>query len=105
MLWLDKIYKHWLRHHEIEKDEVHIYRPTNYKFPFSRGREGFEFKNNGEFISYDIAPACGIEQVRGRWEVVEQNKIKVTFSDQSKKNHLLNIISCDDDILKIKREI
>jgi hypothetical protein len=104
MLWSDKISKRWLRHYEIEKDEVRIYRPSYYKFPFFRGREGFEIKNNGEFISYDIAPACGIEQVSGRWEVIEQNKIKVTFFDQPKKNHLLNIISCEDGILKIKRE-
>jgi hypothetical protein len=104
MFCSDKIFKHWLRHHEIEKDEVRIYRPNSYKFPLSRGREGFEIKTTGEFISYDISPACGIEQVQGRWEVVEHNKIRVTFSDQSKKNHLLNIISCEDDILKIRKE-
>jgi hypothetical protein len=104
MRWSDKIYKHWLRHHEVEKDEVRIYRPTGYKFPFSRGREGFEIKNSGEFVSYDIAPACGIEQVTGRWEAIEQNKIKVIFSDQSNKDYFLNIVSCEDDILKIKKE-
>lgn len=104
MVWSDKAFKQWQRHHEIEKDEMRIYRPSIYKFPLSRGREGFEIKSNGEFISHDIAPGCGIEEVRGRWELVHRNKIKVTFQDPSKKSRLLNVISCEDDIMKVRME-
>lgn len=82
---------------------MRIYRPSDYKFPFSRGREGFEIRKDGGFMSYEIAPGCGLEEIRGNWEDYEESKIKVSFSDQS-KNYILDIISCEDDILKVRKE-
>jgi hypothetical protein len=104
MVWSDKIFKKWLRHREIEGDDVRIYRPIDYKFPLSRGREGLEFRKNGEFVSYEIAPGCGIEEFQGKWEAIGESKIKVTFQDKSKKSRLLNIISCEEDIMKLRME-
>jgi hypothetical protein len=103
MFFSNKLFKQWLRHREIEKDEVRVYRPSNYKFPYSRGREGFEIKENGEFLSYDIAPGCGLEETRGNWEEFGKDKIKIIFSEQQ-KDYVLKILSCEDDILKVRKE-
>lgn len=63
---------------------------------------GFEIKKKGEFIQYDIAPACGVKEVMGRWEAIGKNEIKVYFESEEKESYTLSIVSCDEDILKIK---
>ncbi len=52
-----EIFKHWIHSHEEDGDDYRIFRPSSYEFPLSRGREGFEIKENGTFIWYRIAPA------------------------------------------------
>ena len=99
----EKIFKHWVHSHEEEEEDVRVYRPSNYKFPLSRGREGFEIKSNGEFISYDIAPADGTDIVNGGWEEEGPNNLKVSFPGKLKKLRTLNIVSCEDNVLKVKK--
>ena len=46
----DCIYKHWIHSHEEDTEDKKVYRPSTFEFPPSRGRDGFEIKENGEFI-------------------------------------------------------
>lgn len=96
-------FKHWIHSHEEDEKDVQVYRPSNYKFRPSRGREGFEIKSNGEFISYDIGAADGTDIVNGNWIEEESNKLKISFPGGLKKLRILNIVSCDENILKVKR--
>ena len=69
-------------------------------FPPSRGRRGFEIKENGDFVLYDIRPADGPVAVIGRWEYLEKNKIKVQFEDVKRESYVITIVSADDRQLK-----
>lgn len=98
-----EIFKHWTHSHEEDTEDVEVYRPHDFKFPPARGRTGFEIKENGEFIQYDIGPACGIEEVMGFWKAEGKNKIRVWFESQKRESYTLSIVSCDEDMLRIKQ--
>jgi hypothetical protein len=98
------IFKQWFHSYEDESEKgIELYRPKSYPFPRSRGRIGFEIKDNGEFISYGIAAADGYETTVGKWNFKEPNELIVNFGDPQKKPYKFIIISIDENILKIKR--
>lgn len=63
----DVLYEHWTHSHEDDGEDYKIFRPSAYDFPPSRGREGFEAREDGTFIWHRIAPADGTEKVEGNW--------------------------------------
>ena len=50
------LYNVWFHSYEEDTEDIVVYRTRDFKFPPSRGREGFEIKASGEFIKYSIAP-------------------------------------------------
>jgi hypothetical protein len=95
--------KFWVHSHEEDTEDVRVYRPRGYKFPPSRGRGGFEIKENGEFIKYGIAPEDGSKIDIGHVKLEEPNRIKINFEDPKIQSSTLNIVSCDESILKVKK--
>lgn len=59
----------WWRSHEEETNSTaeHIFRPDTYNFPLARGRYGFEFSANGDFVYYYPGPADERLQQTGTW--------------------------------------
>ena len=98
-----EIFKHWVHSHEDDTKDIKVFRPVDYKFPPSRGREGFEFKKNGEFILYRIAPTDGSNKFFGHWKTGGKNKIIVSFETHDIGSYTITIVLCNKDILKIKK--
>jgi len=98
-----KIFKHWIHSHEEDTEDAKVYRSSDYEFPPSRGRRGFEIRDGGEFIQYDIAPTDGSRIVVGRWELEGPNSIRIYLENQKIKSYVINIISCEDNIMRIKK--
>lgn len=102
-----EVFKHWTHSREEDTENIKVYRPSEYNFPPSRGREGFELTENGEFIQYGVGPTDKSQKVMGQWKAEGANKIEVEFKDEVSKSHplnksrRLNIIACDENILKI----
>lgn len=97
------MFKHWTHSREEDSGEIKVYRPNEYNFPPSRGRDGFELKENGEFIYYGIGATDKREAVIGRWKAEGENKIQVTFDNQNNQSFTLDIVASDEDVLKIRR--
>jgi hypothetical protein len=97
------LYKHWVHSHEDDTDKVSVYRPHDYPFPRSRGRDGFEIKETGEFILYRIAPTDRLHKLRGQWKLKGTNTITVELESEDIKSISFQIISCKDDVLKIRK--
>lgn len=95
------IFKQWIHSREEDTEGVRVYRPSDYNFPPSRGREGFEIKENGEFIRYGIGPTDRRQKITGTWKVEENNKIRVTFEGQRQESYTIQILSCDEGVLKV----
>ena len=98
----DCLYNVWFHSYEEDTEDIVVYRTRDFKFPPSRGREGFEIKASGEFIKYSIAPTDGLRPIGGRVRI-EKSKLIIDFSEQPSKPYTLNIVSCDKGLLKIAK--
>ena len=96
------IFKHWIHSREEDTEGVRVYRPSDYKFPPSRGREGFEIKENGEFIRYGIGPTDARQKIPGTWTIESKNQIQVSLEAPRQISYTMQIISCDETLLKVR---
>ncbi|MFM7427807.1 MAG: hypothetical protein ACKO7W_22880 [Elainella sp.] len=97
-----QIFKRWTHSREEDQGEVLVYRPSDYPFPPARGREGLEFRQDGEFIRYEIGATDRSQGVVGRWSLERANVVRVEFSQRSA--HSLIILECNDQILKVRQQ-
>lgn len=97
--------RHWIHSHEEDTEDFEVYRPSDFAFPPSRGREGFEFREGGEFIYYGIAPADGNLEQPGHWHFEGPNKLSVDLDLENGRtsNLTLDVVSHDSDTLRVKR--
>src|SRR5262245_41183223 len=96
------LFRVWMHSREEDAGGVKVYRPEGYKFPPSRGRTGFEIKKDGGFIAHDIAPTDGILKVPGTWKLEGKDRLVVSFPNTKREPLTLQIVSCDDKMLKVK---
>jgi hypothetical protein len=99
-----EIFKFWVHSYEEDDKDTIVYRPRDFEFPPSRGRSGFEIKQNREFILHGLDPSDRPSKVTGYFEVERPNRIKVKFQDQKTEPHILDIATCDDNVLRIKKQ-
>ena len=97
------IQRRWIHSHEEDTDAVSVYRPSNYTFPPSRGRIGFEFRPGGELIYLGIAPTDGTAQATGRWAIEGGQVIRIEALSGPMRSMVITVLSCDDDKLIVKR--
>jgi hypothetical protein len=97
-----EIFKHWVHSREEDKEGTKVYRPSDYDFPPARGRKGFEIKEDGEFIKYEIAPDDRLKPVVGHWKEMGEDKIRVEFEGAEQESFTLDIVSVDDRTLNVK---
>jgi hypothetical protein len=98
------IFRRWTHSREEDTHDVTVYRPPNFPFPPSRGREGIEFRTDGEFIHYRIGATDRSEGIVGRWRLERDNVIEIDFESPRLSPYRLNLISVDSEILKVRRE-
>ena len=96
------LFRLWIHSHEEDSEGVKVYRPSDYKFPPSRGRNGFEIKVNGEFIYYGIAPTDGSKKFIGYWQEKSNHQIDVYMEERTIRPYRIYIFSCDESILRIE---
>ncbi|MDR4511924.1 MAG: hypothetical protein MRJ93_09505 [Nitrososphaeraceae archaeon] len=102
---LECIYNHWIHSYEEDSLGKKVYRPSTFKFPPSRGRQGFEIKRNGTFVQYIIGRTDRQEKLIGTYKFLDQNTLSISLSDerQQKISFQLKILSCDKNILVIEK--
>ncbi|NQY66718.1 MAG: hypothetical protein HRT72_03215 [Flavobacteriales bacterium] len=97
------VYNKWLHSREEDTEYIKVYRPSTYQFPPSRGRRGFEIKEDGIFALIKIGITDIPDIVIGKWTSNSSNKIEVKF-DNSEENDLnLNITLITKEVMKIKK--
>lgn len=97
-----EMFRHWTHSHEEDSEGIKVYRPSEYNFPPSRGREGFELTEDGKFIRYGIGASDRPEAIVGTWTTKGDNKIQVSLDRQNNRSFTLDIISSDENVLKIR---
>jgi len=86
------LFQKWWHNNENDKDDIQTFRPEGYNLPPSRGRTGIEFKKDGTFINYDIAPADGSLIESGQWETKNKNLTEIFIRYKKNKIEKTGII-------------
>jgi hypothetical protein len=94
------IFQSWIHSHEEDTPGEAVYRPSTYAFPPARGRDGFELRPNGEFIRYGIAAADGSVKLRGRWEQVGPNAIRIML-EGGNQPETMRILAVEEGVLRL----
>ena len=98
----DCIYKYWIHSHEEDTKDKKVYRPSTFEFPQSRGRDGFDIRENGEFILYIMGPTDRPEKIFGNFTIASNNLNVELVSIQ--KSYTMTILSCDENLLVIQKK-
>jgi hypothetical protein len=98
-----QIFRRWTHSREEDQGDTLVYRSDGYQFPPARGREGFEFREDGEFIRYQIGSTDRNLAIFGRWSMQEINIVEVHFPNQPTSSYTLKILECDEQILKVNK--
>src|SRR3954453_2811731 len=98
-----ELFRHWVPSREGGQADSQAFRPPDFDFPPSFGRDGFELRPDGEFIQDDVGPADGIVQVRGRWTQQGPGRVAIRF-DGARPDYAFTVVSADDALLRIRPE-
>lgn len=93
----------WLASHEENRGDTLVYRPNTYKFPPARGRTGFALKSYGRFKQFDIAPTDGLKGRAGSWTANGDARLRIHLTDGQSPDYILEIISLDKQVLKLRQ--
>lgn len=91
----EEVLGRWLHSREENEGGVRVYRPEDYQFPPSRGRDGFEIRPEGEFIQLSIAPTDGLLETAGEWSI-DGDRISVSLEDGTE--YTLHVVGDGDDL-------
>lgn len=95
---------HWLHSFEDDRPEYTAYRPANYDFPPSRGREGFKISSNGDFERYKIGATDQIRVIKGSWKRKNKMTILVSYENENPPYEKFEILEVTDFFLKVKKD-
>ena len=98
-----EIFKTWQHSYEEDVEDVRVYRPSGFNFPPTFFREAMTFKRNGEFLLTVPGPADVPELIVGTWQAETSNQIRVRFERNQREPFTLQIISIDQEVLKVRR--
>ncbi|WP_033306750.1 hypothetical protein RFN58_32920 [Streptomyces iakyrus] len=96
------LFRSWLHSYEEDHEDVRVYRPDDFPFPPARGRRGMEFAPDGTFVDHPLGRGDAPGAVPGRWRLVPDRRIELTFGGD-RPDRELEIVRCDADILQVRR--
>ncbi len=100
---LDDLCQCWKYSYEESNDNEKVYRPCDYDFPPSRGREGMTFTEDKTFVYNAIAPTDGFTKLKGNW-TVENDILTMNYTSPTAKNSKFAIISLTKEMMKLKAQ-
>ena len=97
------LHKRWIHSHEEDGPHEMVFRPDGFRFPPSRGREGFELRSDGSLTEIGIAPTDGAQTSQGTWEL--GSKAQLLFYKGSKKEpvRVLPVVSASEERLVVSK--
>lgn len=92
----------WMHSHEEDTGQDMVFRPADYKFPPSRGRTGFELRQDGTAVSFGIAPTDAPKQNTGSWSLSDEGHLRLDLAANN-ESRVYQLVSADPDRLVVKR--
>lgn len=85
-----ELFQHWIHSFEESSALQTVYRPVTYSFAPARGRDGFEIREDGIFISHPIAPGDGNMTIEEKW-VLHDHELVVTGRGNNQRYKLVSV--------------
>lgn len=97
----------WIHSWEEDTAETVVFRPADYPFGPSRGRDGYEFQTGGILIYHGFGPADEPLTSVGEWGWHAGNLIHLVVNDPQGAyiDETLRIVSCDTETLQVERVV
>ncbi|MCC6585255.1 MAG: hypothetical protein IT168_00930 [Bryobacterales bacterium] len=94
------LFGRWLHSHEEDTPEATVYRRDSFPFPPSRGRHGFELRDDGSLVDLGPGAADRPGHSAGAWEQPEPGQLKLCggFGERC-----LQIIALSEDKLTVSK--
>jgi hypothetical protein len=98
------LFKSWGHSREEDADGLTVYRPAEFKFPMSRGRDGIELHPDGTFVRLEPGPDDRRRRVSGSWtfagDAAQTEAMQTSVESESPRR--MTIVQCDPDVLKVR---
>jgi hypothetical protein len=97
----------WTHSWEEDTAETIIFRPADYPFAPSRGRESYEFQTGGILVYHGFGPADEPLTSVGEWGWHSGDLIHLVVNDPQGAyiDEVLRIVSCDAEALQVERVV
>lgn len=95
----------WIHSWEEDTEGAIVFRPAEYPFPPSRGRDGYEFQSGGILVYHGFGPADEPLTSVGEWGWHSGEEIHLVVNDPQGVyiDETLRILSCDGETLQVQR--
>jgi len=91
----------WVHSHEEDTDAEMVFRPGDYSFPPSRGRQAFELRPDGTYVESGPGPVDRPEEATGEWDLAPDDTLVLTGGPEGRRS--LRIESVDPDRLVVRK--
>ena len=100
---ISALYGHWVHSSEEDTAEETVFRPPDYNFPPSRGRDAFKLGRDNSFVSAGTGATDVSKVSAGRWRTDNRDGIKI-FVEFGSNQEVIEVISVDKGQLKIRKK-
>ena len=88
--------------HEEDTEDEMVFRPADAELPPSRGRVGFELREDGTFAEAGLGAADVPEEATGSW-TIEGDTIRLSEGATQGVPREMEVVSAESDRLVVKR--
>ncbi|QDG75805.1 hypothetical protein [Labrenzia sp. PHM005] len=93
----------WIHSSEEDTADSMVFRPPQHQLPPSRGRAAFRLNNDNSYAGAGIGPADVSNVTEGRWEIDEEDGLKVRI-EHGDQVEILEVLSVAADRLEIRKK-
>ena len=97
---LSQLKQKWTHSFEEDSDQEQVFRPANYPFNRSRGRNQFDLKENGEVANFQLGRNDVPEQITGSWGI-DGDQLFFNYSDGT--SQVFSIKEVNENKLVVKK--
>ena len=94
---------HWVHSHEEDSAKEMVFRPANFSFPRSRGRDSFDLKPDA-LIEHGPGPGDAATETHGTWSVSGDGELSFFHDAGKKAARVLKVVSAKPDRLVVRNE-
>ncbi len=91
----------WVHSHEEDTDTETVYRPADFAFPPSRGRESFQLKAGGTYLQRTPGPTDVPVESEARWELADD--VVTVYAPKGARLRSFKVTALSPERLVIKK--